>query len=80
MDAVSLIFDDSPRHILKEITDLAREIGQAEQRQVLMIAEHLRNEAQVTADDGLGYHSQWNDDLNHALFAYLTGEQGKNFV
>lgn len=79
MDAVSLIFDDSPRHILREITDLAREIGQAEQRQVLMIAEHLRNEAQVTAADGLGYHSQWNDDLNHALFAYLTGEQGKHY-
>ena len=35
MDAVSLIFDESPRHILREITDLARTIGADEGREVL---------------------------------------------
>ncbi len=80
MDAVSLIFDASPRHILREITDLARTIGAEEGREVLMIAEHLRNETQVTAADGYAYHSQWNDDLNHALFAFLTGERNHNYA
>ncbi len=79
MDAVSLIFDASPRHILREITDLARDIAAREGREILMIAEHLRNETEVTAADGYAYHSQWNDDLNHALFAFLTGEKGRHY-
>ncbi len=79
MDAVSLVFDTSPTSILREITNLARTIGEREQRQVLMIAEHLCNDVNVTAANGLAYHSQWNDDLNHALFAFLTGEQGRHY-
>jgi len=79
MDAVSLIFDVMPVSILREITDLARYIGRREGRQVLMIAEHLRNNKYVTAESGFGYHSQWNDDLNHAVFAFLTGERGRHY-
>lgn len=80
MDAVSLVFDLMPRHILREITDLAREIGRAEGREVLMIAEHLRNNREVTAAGGFHYHAQWNDDLNHALFAHLTGETTRHYA
>jgi maltooligosyltrehalose trehalohydrolase len=80
MDAVSLIFDVMPVHILREITDLAREIGRHEGREILMIAEHLRNNRYVTADSGFGYHAQWNDDVNHALFAHLTGEAGRHYA
>ena len=80
MDAVSLIFDGSPRHILREITDLARSIGAAEGREILMIAEHLCNETSVTSEQGYRYHSQWNDDLNHALFAYLTPERTRHYA
>jgi maltooligosyltrehalose trehalohydrolase len=77
MDAVSLIFDLSPEHILREITDLARAIGAAGAREVLVIAEHLRNNRHVTssATGGFGYHAQWNDDLAHAIHAHLTGER-----
>ncbi|HMW21927.1 MAG TPA: malto-oligosyltrehalose trehalohydrolase [Burkholderiaceae bacterium] len=77
MDAVSLIFDLMPEHILRQITDLARAIGAAQGRELLMIAEHLRNNRHVTSRDGggLGYQAQWNDDLNHALYAHLTGER-----
>ncbi len=67
MDAVSLIFDNSPVHILREFTDTARAIGQAEGREVLTIAEHLRNNRFVTHAQGFNYHAQWNDDLNHAI-------------
>ena len=80
MDAVSLVFDNMPMHILREITDLARAIGKAEGREILMIAEHLRNNRHVTSEQGFGYHSQWNDDLNHAVFAHLTGETGRHYV
>ena len=52
MDAVSLIFDNMPVHILREFTDLARQIGAEEGREVLTIAEHLRNNKYVTADPG----------------------------
>nr|WP_315208209.1 malto-oligosyltrehalose trehalohydrolase [uncultured Albidiferax sp.] len=80
MDAVSLIFDVMPVHILRECTDLARRIGQARGREVLMIAEHLRNNRFVTSEQGFGYHAQWNDDLNHAVFAKLTGETGRHYA
>lgn len=79
MDAVSLVFDHSSRSILREITDLSRTIAAEEGREILMIAEHLRNESQVTAAEGLSYQSQWNDDLNHALFRHLTGESGRHY-
>lgn len=80
MDAVALIFDQMPRHILHECTDLARRIGHAERREVLTIAEHLRNNRFVTAPEGFGYDAQWNDDLNHAVFACLTGETGRHYA
>lgn len=80
MDAVSLIFDLMPAHILREITDLARDVGRAQGREVLSIAEHLRNNRHVTSPQGFGYDSQWNDDLNHALFAHLTGETWRHYA
>ncbi|MBV5298290.1 MAG: malto-oligosyltrehalose trehalohydrolase [Rhodoferax sp.] len=79
MDAVSLIFDNSPVHILRDLTDLALRIGQQEGREVLMIAEHLRNNRFVTHRDGFNYQAQWSDDLNHAVFAYLTGETRRHY-
>lgn len=80
MDAVSLIFDVMPRSILREITDLAAAIGQQEQREVIMIAEHLRNNSHVTAKDGFNYQTQWNNDLYYALLAYFTGSHQDNLI
>lgn len=80
MDAVSLIFDNMPVHILREFTDLARAIGREERRDVITIAEHLRNNKHVTSLQGFGYDAQWNDDLNHAIFAFLTGETQRHYA
>jgi len=80
MDAVSLIFDNSPVHILRDFTDLAQRIGQQEGREVLMVAEHLRNNRFVTHRDGFNYQAQWSDDLNHAVFACLTGETRRHLA
>ena len=80
MDAVSLVFDLRPVHILRECTALARAIGERQGRTLLMIAEHLRNDRFVTADAGFGFQSQWNDDLHHALYAALTGESWRHYA
>lgn len=80
MDAVSMIFDDMPVHILREMTDLAKSIARMEGRDIIMIAEHLRNNRFVTAETGYAYDSQWNDDPSHAIFAHLTGERRGHYV
>ncbi len=80
MDAVSLIFDNSPVHILRDFTDLAQQIGLQEGREVLMVAEHLRNNRFVTHRDGFNYQAQLSDDLNHAVFACLTGETHRHLA
>jgi len=80
VDAASMMFDTMPVHLLRELTDLARGIGQRQDREVLMIAEHLRNNRHVTSPAGFGFHSQWNDDLNHAIFACLTGETQRHYM
>ncbi|MDP9045037.1 MAG: malto-oligosyltrehalose trehalohydrolase [Pseudomonadota bacterium] len=78
MDAVSMIYDDMPVHILREMTDLARSIAAQEGREILLIAEHLRSNRFVTAREGFGFDTQWNDDLPHAISAFLTGERQRH--
>lgn len=75
MDAVHAVFDSMPVHILREITDLTKTIAAAENREILMIAEHLHNDRHVTSSAGFGFGSQWNDDVAHAVGAYLGGER-----
>ena len=79
MDATALILDESPKHILTEINELAQEIGAKENRQIIMIAEHLRNESKVTSANGYKFQAQWCDDLNYALYAFLTGETMRHY-
>jgi maltooligosyltrehalose trehalohydrolase len=80
MDAVSMIFDDMPVHILREMNDLARAIGAAEGRELMIIAEHLRNNRYVTSGAGYGFGAQWNDDLTHSIFALITGERQRHYA
>lgn len=77
LDAVHALHDDSPRHLLAELSDetaaLARELG----RPLDLIAESdLNNPVLVTptAEGGLGMQAQWADDVHHALHVALTGE------
>jgi maltooligosyltrehalose trehalohydrolase len=69
LDATHAIFDDSPRHILQELSALA-----AEQRpRRFLIAEDERNEASLVTRTGLD--AIWADDFHHALRVTLTAEQ-----
>ncbi|MCK4910614.1 MAG: malto-oligosyltrehalose trehalohydrolase [Thermodesulfovibrionales bacterium] len=72
LDAIHGIFDNSSKHILKEMAEVVRsETG------MYLIAESDLNDPRVvesSKDGGHGLHAQWNDDFHHALHTLLTNE------
>ena len=77
LDAVHALIDDSPTNILAELADriaaLRLELG----RPVQLIAESDLNQVKMVLPrqaGGLGIDGQWDDDVHHALHAYLTQE------
>jgi maltooligosyltrehalose trehalohydrolase len=74
LDAVHAILDDSPVHILRELSDRARA---AACRPVLIIAESETNDVRLIrpAPDGYGLDGVWADDFHHAVRVHLTGER-----
>ncbi|MBD3778724.1 MAG: malto-oligosyltrehalose trehalohydrolase [Micrococcales bacterium] len=83
LDAVHALVDESPRHVLADLSDevaaLAAEVG----RPLSLIAEvDLNDPVSVTptADGGWGMTAQWADDVHHALHALLTGERHGYYV
>lgn len=73
-DATQAMVDDSPRHILADITATAREAGG--RRRIYLINE---NEPQDTAlvrpidRGGYGMDGLWNDDFHHSALVALSG-------
>lgn len=64
LDATHQIFDDSPKHILAELTEIVRERG------AYIIAEDERNYAQLIEDasaGGFAMHAVWADDFHHTV-------------
>jgi len=79
LDAVQSIFDDSPRHILAEITADVAELAHELRREVCVIAETDENDAKMIQPrdaGGYGLDAIWSDDFHHAVHAVLTGERG----
>ena len=83
LDAVHAVVDDSPRHILAEMSDavaaLSAELGVRKS----LIAESDLNDVRMitpTARGGYGMDAQWADDVHHALHSYLTDERLGFFV
>ncbi|WP_083979847.1 malto-oligosyltrehalose trehalohydrolase [Demequina salsinemoris] len=77
LDAVHALQDDSPRHLLAEMSDTVAELASELGRPLSLVAESDLNQASMvtpTADGGLGMTAQWADDVHHALHAYLTQE------
>jgi maltooligosyltrehalose trehalohydrolase len=77
LDAVHALQDDSPTHILAELSEevdaLAADLG----RPLALIAESdLNDPVMITprSAGGYGLTAQWDDDVHHALHALLTGE------
>ncbi|MFD7022521.1 malto-oligosyltrehalose trehalohydrolase [Promicromonospora sukumoe] len=83
LDAVHALVDDSPRHVLADLSDavavLAREVG----RPLSLVAESDANDPRTVTPTGAlfqgragyGMTAQWADDVHHALHALLTGER-----
>lgn len=88
LDAIHAIHDDSPRHLVAELSGTIQarlaEAPPAERRAVHLVVENERNEATMLerAADGRPAiaTAQWNDDIHHALHVLLTGEHDGYYV
>jgi maltooligosyltrehalose trehalohydrolase len=71
LDATHAILDESPRHILEEITSAIHEHG------AFAIAEDSRNDSRVLLpieENGLGFDGVWADDFHHTVRVSNTHE------
>jgi maltooligosyltrehalose trehalohydrolase len=78
LDAVHALVDDSPRHLLAQLSDEVAELARRLRRPLALVAESDLNDPvtiEPTASGGLGMTAQWDDDVHHALHALLTGER-----
>ncbi|WP_112247998.1 malto-oligosyltrehalose trehalohydrolase [Kribbella monticola] len=83
LDAVHALADDSPTHLLAQLSTetaaLAEELG----RPLGLVAESDLNDPRMVepvAEGGLGMTAQWSDDFHHALHTLLTGERAGYYV
>jgi maltooligosyltrehalose trehalohydrolase len=73
LDATHAIVDDSPRHILAELCDLAHGLEVPR----LVIAEDERADAEQVA--AFGFDAIWADAFHHQLHIKLTGERDGHY-
>lgn len=77
LDATHYIFDFSVFPFLGELSRRVHEYGGRAQRQVFLIAESDRNDADLVRDPGQhggGMDAQWLDDFHHTLHTVVTHE------
>jgi maltooligosyltrehalose trehalohydrolase len=80
-DATQAIVDDSPEHILSEISCFVREIARG--RSLYLIGENEPQDANLVRareEGGCGLDALWNDDLHHAARVALTGKSEGYFM
>jgi maltooligosyltrehalose trehalohydrolase len=73
LDATHAILDDSPVHLVQELTQRAREV--AGKRSIWIVAEDGRHEivrARSLARQGEGLDAIWADDFHHEMRVHLT--------
>lgn len=83
LDAVHAIKDDSPIHILQEISMAVRNISRDRNRNICLIAESDQNDACLISsldEGGYGMDAQWMDDFHHCLHTVLTGERDGYYI
>jgi maltooligosyltrehalose trehalohydrolase len=74
VDATQAIFDDSPEHILAQVTATAR--AAAGGRSIVMLGESEPQDTRIVrpiASGGFGMEALWNDDFHHSAMVRLTG-------
>jgi maltooligosyltrehalose trehalohydrolase len=78
LDAIHALRDDSPTHILAELSAATDTLATMLGRPLSLIAESDLNDPIVITPrelGGYGLAAQWDDDVHHALQALLTGER-----
>lgn len=76
LDAVQAIYDDSPTHILAEVSQQTRVA--AGQRSIVLIAEcesQLIQTVRPTHEGGWGLDGVWSDDFHHICRVAMTGRR-----
>lgn len=76
VDATQAFHDDSPRHILRELTAAARRA--AGDKSIFLLAENEPQDVDLvrpSQEKGLGFDALWNDDLHHTAVVRLTGRR-----
>jgi maltooligosyltrehalose trehalohydrolase len=74
LDATQSIFDESPEHLVAELTRQAR--AAAGGRSILVVAENEPQETKLMrppVTGGYGLDAMWNDDFHHSAVVALTG-------
>jgi len=77
LDAVHALVDDSPVHLLAELSEEVEHLAAHLGRPLWLIAEDERDDERLVRPreaGGWGLHGQWADDLHHALHVAVTGE------
>ena len=77
LDAVHTIYSFEAVHILEELADAVRRLGEQTGRKLVLIAESDLNDPKLVYPGergGYGLDAQWSDDFHHALHGYFTGE------
>jgi maltooligosyltrehalose trehalohydrolase len=88
LDAVHALVDDSPRHLLAELSDAVAALAQEVGRPLSLVAESDANDPRTVTPTGktfegrpgYGMTAQWADDVHHALHTLLTGERQGYYV
>ena len=78
LDATQSLHDASPRHIVAEVAERAREAGRRFDKRVYMVAENEPQDPRVVRlpeQGGYGCDALWNDDLHHSIHVALTGRR-----
>ncbi len=69
LDAVHAMFDNSPKHILSEIKEVADASANLNDRSAIIVAESLMNDVRMVrpqAVGGYGLDAEWNEDFHHS--------------
>lgn len=79
LDATQSIYDDSPRHLLAEVSASARAAARTAdggERKIIIVAENETQDVrhvESLEDGGYGMDGLWNDDFHHTCRVAATG-------
>lgn len=78
IDAIDAFQDQSAKHLLAEMREVAGAVEEETGLRKVLIAESDLNDPRVVrpiAAGGYGMDAQWSDDFHHCLHVQLTGEK-----